>query len=74
MAANAPECLTVFTLPLEHRRRLRTSNLLERLNKEMNLQKGACFIRVSWYSWPGSGFRQVWLRFGAAIALIYIEL
>jgi transposase-like protein len=35
MAANVPEGLTVFTLPPEHRRRLRTSNLLERLNKEI---------------------------------------
>jgi transposase-like protein len=34
-AANVPEGLTVFTLPPEHRRRLRTSNLLERLNKEI---------------------------------------
>ncbi len=35
MAANVPEGLTVFALPPEHRRRLRTSNLLERLNKEI---------------------------------------
>lgn len=35
MAANLPEGLTVFALPPEHRRRLRTSNLLERLNKEI---------------------------------------
>jgi transposase-like protein len=34
MAANVPEGLTVFALPPEHRRRLRTSNLLERLNLE----------------------------------------
>ena len=30
-----PESLTVFAFPLAHRRRLRTSNLLERLNKEI---------------------------------------
>jgi len=35
MSANVPEGLTVFLLPPEHRRRLRTSNLLERLNKEI---------------------------------------
>lgn len=32
---NIPEGLTVFALPSEHRRLLRTSNMLERLNKEM---------------------------------------
>jgi transposase-like protein len=32
---NIPEGLTVFNLPTSHRRRLRTSNLLERLNKEI---------------------------------------
>lgn len=32
---NVPEGLTVFTLPPAHRRRLRTTNLLERLNKEI---------------------------------------
>jgi putative transposase len=35
MEANVPEGLTVFALPPEHRRRLRTSNLLERLNEEI---------------------------------------
>lgn len=35
MAANVPEALTVFAFPAAHRRRLRTSNLLERLNKEI---------------------------------------
>ncbi len=30
-----PDGLTVFALPPAHRRRLRTSNLLERLNKEI---------------------------------------
>jgi transposase-like protein len=34
-AENVPEGLTVFELPESHRRRLRTSNLLERLNKEI---------------------------------------
>ena len=32
---NVPEGLTVFTRPSSHRRRLRTSNMLERLNKEI---------------------------------------
>jgi len=35
LAANVPDGLTVFVLPPSHRRRLRTSNLLERLNKEI---------------------------------------
>ena len=33
--ANIPEGLTVFAMPVQHRRRLRTSNALERLNKEI---------------------------------------
>lgn len=33
--SNVPEGLTVFDLPAAHRRRLRTSNLLERVNKEL---------------------------------------
>lgn len=32
---NVPEGLTVFLLPRRHRRRLRTSNVLERLNEEI---------------------------------------
>lgn len=32
---NVPEGLTVFRLPTSHRRRLRTSNMLERLNREL---------------------------------------
>ena len=32
---NIPEGLTVFELPRAHRRRLRTTNMLERLNKEI---------------------------------------
>jgi transposase-like protein len=32
---NVPESLTVFALPASHRRRLRTSNMLERLNEEI---------------------------------------
>ncbi len=35
LEANVPESLTVFSLPAAHRRRLRTSNLLERLSKEI---------------------------------------
>lgn len=33
--ANVPEGLTVFGFPAEHRRRLRTNNVLERLNREI---------------------------------------
>jgi transposase-like protein len=32
---NVPEGLTVFDFPREHRRRLRTNNMLERLNREL---------------------------------------
>jgi transposase-like protein len=33
--ANLPEGLNVFALPENHRRRLRTSNMVERLNREL---------------------------------------
>ena len=36
MERSVPEGLTVFTRPLAHRRRLRTSNMLERLHKEIH--------------------------------------
>jgi putative transposase len=35
LEANVPEGLTVFDVPVEHRRRLRTNNGLERLNREI---------------------------------------
>jgi transposase-like protein len=35
LSDNVPDGLAVFALPAAHRRRLRTSNLLERLNKEI---------------------------------------
>jgi putative transposase len=35
LESNVAESLTVFDLPAAHRRRLRTSNLLERINKEI---------------------------------------
>lgn len=35
MEENVPEGLSVFRLPASHRRRLRTSNMLERLNREI---------------------------------------
>ena len=35
LEANVPEALTVFLLPEAHRRRLRTTNALEHLNKEL---------------------------------------
>jgi transposase-like protein len=34
MEHNIPEGLTVFALPAEHRKRMRTTNMLERLNQE----------------------------------------
>ena len=36
MERSVPEGLTVFTRPMAHRRWLRTSNMLERLNKEIH--------------------------------------
>jgi putative transposase len=35
LEANVPEALTVLGLPVPHRRRLRTTNMLERVNKEI---------------------------------------
>jgi putative transposase len=35
LEANVPEALTVLGLPAAHRRRLRTTNMLERVNKEI---------------------------------------
>ena len=35
MEANVPESLTVLRLPVAHRKRLRTTNMLERLNREV---------------------------------------
>ena len=35
MEANVPEGLAVFALPEPHRRRLRTTNALERFNREL---------------------------------------
>jgi putative transposase len=35
LEANVPEALTVLALPVAHRRRLRTTNMLERVNKEI---------------------------------------
>ena len=35
LEANVPESLTVLQLPPTHRKRLRTTNMLERLNREL---------------------------------------
>jgi transposase-like protein len=35
---NVPEGMTIFQLPAEFRKRMRTMNLLERRNKEMKLR------------------------------------
>jgi transposase-like protein len=42
LEANVPEALTAFAFPAAHRRRLRTSSGLERLNKEIK-----CRTRVA---------------------------
>jgi transposase-like protein len=36
MEQNIPEGLTVFALPAEHRKRMRTSNMMERLSKDIH--------------------------------------
>lgn len=36
METNIPEGLTVFAFPAEHRRKLRTTNIVERLNREIH--------------------------------------
>jgi transposase-like protein len=36
METNVPEGLAVFALPEPHRRRVRTTNALERLNRELH--------------------------------------
>jgi len=35
MQENISECLTILNFPVEHRRRLRTSNIAERVNEEI---------------------------------------
>jgi putative transposase len=42
--ANVPEGLTVFSLPETHRRRLRTTNALERLNEEIRRRTRVALI------------------------------
>lgn len=44
LSAIVPEGLTVFAFPAAHRRRLRTSNLLERLNKEISCTRVAALF------------------------------
>jgi len=41
---NVPEALTVFSLPENHRRRLRTTNALERLNQELKRRTRVAMI------------------------------
>jgi len=41
---NVPESLTVFEIPAAHRRRLRTSNMLERLNREVKRRTNVASI------------------------------
>jgi transposase-like protein len=44
LEANVPEALTVFALPESHRRRLRTTNGLERLNEELKRRTRVALI------------------------------
>ena len=44
MESNVPESLTVFCLPARHRVRMRTSNMLERLNREIKRRTGVVSI------------------------------
>jgi len=44
MEANVPEALTVFSFPESHRRRLRTTNGLERLNEELKRRTRVALI------------------------------
>jgi len=44
MDDNVPEALTVFSLPESHRRRLRTTNALERLNEELRRRTRVALI------------------------------
>ena len=44
LEANAPEALTVFAFPEGHRRRLRTTNGLERLNQELRRRTRVALI------------------------------
>lgn len=44
METNVPEALTVFALPETHRRRLRTTNTLERLNQEIRRRTRVALI------------------------------
>ena len=44
MELNVPEALTVFSLPENHRRRLRTTNALERLNQDLKRRTRVAMI------------------------------
>jgi transposase-like protein len=44
MEANIPEGLTVFSFPEKHQRRLRTTNMLENLNKE--IKRRTCVVTI----------------------------
>jgi transposase-like protein len=43
MEANIPEDLTVFSFPTQHRRKLRTNNGPEQLNREISRRTKALF-------------------------------
>ena len=44
MEKNIPEGLTVFAFPVKHKRKLRTSNLIERLNREIRRRSSVVSI------------------------------
>ena len=44
MEKNIPEGLTVFAFPVSHQRKLRTTNALERLNREIHRRTGVVGI------------------------------
>ena len=58
MEANVPEGLTVFELPSSHqRRRLRTTNMLERLNQEIKRRTRVATLFPNEASLAASGQR-----------------
>ncbi len=50
MDANVPESFAVFRLPPSHRQRLRTTNMEERLNRELKRRTRVCIAQGLWES------------------------
>ena len=55
METNLPEGLTVFAFPVDHQRKLRTTNLLERLNREIHRRTLVVSIFPNEAAWPAPG-------------------